>query len=198
VKIKILEQGDKPVEWMKFKLTGAPVSFVNALRRVIISELVTLSIEDVNLLKNNSAFYDELLALRLGMVPIKADPTVYEDKPDFKVAFVLKGEGPCTLFSRDMQPMDPEIAPAFPDIPLVRLVAGQEVELEAWATPGTAKQHVKWQGGHAYFTQTKENDYEFYVESFGNMPVKEMLKRAGRILAQKGEEFGKWVDGIKA
>lgn len=197
--IKVEDKGEKPVGWMKLKLTSTPVSFVNALRRVIMVELPTLSIEDVKILKNNSAFYDEILALRLGLVPIRADPRLYEEQMDkFKVAFILKGEGPLTLYSKDLQPMDPEIVPAFPDIPLVRLVEDQEIELEAWAVPGTGKEHIKWQGGTAYYKQTSEKGFDFYVESYGNMPVEDMLQRAGRILAQKGHEFGEWVEGIKA
>lgn len=190
--IEITKEGKKPVEWVRFTLR-APLSFANALRRAIISEVPTLAIEDINMLQNNSVVYDEMFALRLGLIPIRADPQEYVKKKDFKVAFVLKGEGPGTLYSRDLQPMDPSIVPAFPDIPIVKMVEGQRVELEAWATVGMAKQHAKWQAGHAFYAQKGDEEFDFYVESFGNMPARELVRRAAKTLKSKGKTFEKWV-----
>ena len=190
--IEITKEGKKPTEWVRFTLR-APLSFANALRRVIISEVPTLAIEDVNILQNNSVVYDEMLALRLGLIPIKADPEDYWNKKDFKVAFVLKGDGPGTVYSRDLQPMDPSIVPAFPDIPIVKMVEGQKVELEAWATVGTGKEHAKWQAGHAFYKQKADEEFDFYVESFGNMPARELIKRAAMVLKAKGLAFEKWI-----
>ena len=101
------------------------------------------------------------------------------------------------LYSRDLQSMDPEIVPAFDNIPLIYLGQGQEVEIEAWAVVGKGKEHVKWQPGHAFYKQVAEETFEFYVESFGNMPVKEILKRAARAIKWKGEDFGNWLEKIK-
>ena len=196
MKIEIIEKGEKPVEWVKFRLKGVPVRFANALRRVLLSEIPTLAIEDVNILKNNSVLYDEVLALRLGLIPIKADPDAYMGREDFQVAFVLKGQGPATLYSRDLQPSDPTIVPAFPSIPIVKLVEGQEVELEAIAKVGTAKEHAKWQAAHAYYRQVAEDEFEFYVESFGQMPLSKLLEIAADILEKKGRELKEWASSL--
>ena len=193
--IEILKEGNKPSNWIRFKIKG-PVSFVNALRRTIISNIPVLAIEDLKLLRNNSIVYDEMLGLRLGLIPIRADPEVYMGKKNFKIAFVLKGEGPGTLYSRDLQPMDPEIIPAFPNIPIAKMVEGQAIELEAWATVNTAKEHTKWQAGHAFYKQLDEDTFEMYVESFGAMPAKQLVKMAAEVVRAKGEEFGKWADKL--
>jgi DNA-directed RNA polymerase subunit D len=193
--IEIIEKGDKPSSWIRFKLTG-PVSFANALRRIIISEIPVLAIEDLNMLKNNTVLYDEMLGLRLGLIPIRANPETYMQDKNFKVAFVLKGEGPGTVYSKDLQPMDPQIIPAFGEIPIAKMVNGQGIELEAWAVVGTAKEHTKWQAGHAFYKQLSEDTYEFYVESFGQMPAETLVKMAAGILKSKGEEFGKWVETL--
>lgn len=191
--IEVTDEGSKPVDWVEFTLR-APVSFANALRRIIVSEMPVLAIEDINMLQNNSAVYDEMLALRLGLIPIKADTGEYWKNRDLKVAFVLKGEGPGTLYSKDLQPMDPEMVPAFPDIPIVKMVEGQSVELEAWATVGTAKEHAKWQAGHAFYKQTDEEEFDFRVESYGQMPARELVRRAAQILKRKGKSFAKWAE----
>ncbi|MBR9679924.1 MAG: DNA-directed RNA polymerase subunit D [Candidatus Altiarchaeota archaeon] len=198
MKLEIKKTGNKPVEWAKFSLSDVPVSFVNALRRIIVSEVPILSIEDVEILQNNSVLYDEMLALRLGLIPIKANPSLYENKRSFKTGFVLKVEGPKWIYSKDLSSMDPEIQPAFPDIPIAYLDEGQKIELEAWATVGTAQTHAKWQAGIAGYEQKSENNFEFYVESLGNMPVNELVKQAASILKVKGEEFGKWIKAKKS
>lgn len=50
------------------------VSFVNALRRILLSEIPTVAIEMVYMLDNTSIIHDEVLAHRLGLIPIKFDP----------------------------------------------------------------------------------------------------------------------------
>jgi DNA-directed RNA polymerase I and III subunit RPAC1 len=50
------------------------VSFVNALRRILLSEIPTVAIEHVYMWNNTSIIHDEVLAHRLGLIPIKMDP----------------------------------------------------------------------------------------------------------------------------
>ena len=47
-------------------------SLANALRRSV-SEISTLAIDEVEIFKNDSALYDEMLAHRLGLVPLKTE-----------------------------------------------------------------------------------------------------------------------------
>jgi len=50
------------------------VSFVNALRRIMISEIPTVAIEKVYMWNNSSIIHDEVLAHRIGLIPLNADP----------------------------------------------------------------------------------------------------------------------------
>ena len=52
----------------------APISFSNAIRRIMISEVPTFAIEDVYIYENSSSMDDEILAHRLGLIPIKGKP----------------------------------------------------------------------------------------------------------------------------
>ncbi len=61
-----------------FDLIGVDVSFANALRRILIAEVPTMAIEKVYIQENTSIMQDEVLAHRLGLVPIKADPRLFE------------------------------------------------------------------------------------------------------------------------
>lgn len=55
----------------------------NALRRIMIAEIPTIAIEKVNLYQNTSLLADEVLCHRLGLIPLKIDPSLIEEKlPD--------------------------------------------------------------------------------------------------------------------
>ncbi|KAI9344947.1 DNA-directed RNA polymerase [Obelidium mucronatum] len=65
---------------LEFDLIGIDASIANAFRRCLISEIPTMAIEQVYVLNNTSIVHDEILAQRLGLVPIKADPRLFQFK----------------------------------------------------------------------------------------------------------------------
>ncbi|KJZ73627.1 hypothetical protein HIM_06960 [Hirsutella minnesotensis 3608] len=52
-----------------FSLVGLDASLANAFRRILISEIPTLAIENVYIENNTSVIQDEVLAHRLGLIP---------------------------------------------------------------------------------------------------------------------------------
>ncbi|RAO69564.1 uncharacterized protein BHQ10_005576 [Talaromyces amestolkiae] len=54
-----------------FSLVGLDASVANAFRRILIAEVPTLAIEFVYILNNTSVIQDEVLASRLGLIPLK-------------------------------------------------------------------------------------------------------------------------------
>merc|ERR1712099_91993 len=69
---------------LEFDFSGIDSSIANALRRSMISEVPTMAIENVFILNNSSVIHDEMLAHRLGLVPITADPKKF-DYPSQKI-----------------------------------------------------------------------------------------------------------------
>ncbi|KAI2479204.1 DNA-directed RNA polymerase I and III protein [Pyrenophora tritici-repentis] len=57
----------------QFSLTGIDTSVANAFRRILLSEIPTLAIEDVYIYQNTSIIQDEVLAHRLGLIPLCGD-----------------------------------------------------------------------------------------------------------------------------
>jgi DNA-directed RNA polymerases I and III subunit RPAC1 len=53
-----------------FSLVGVDASIANALRRIMIAEVPTVAIENVFFSNNTSVVQDEVLAHRLGLVPL--------------------------------------------------------------------------------------------------------------------------------
>jgi len=65
-------------EEMEVDMIGIEAPIANAFRRILISEVPTMAIEKVFIIDNSSIIKDEILAHRLGLIPIKADPRDFE------------------------------------------------------------------------------------------------------------------------
>lgn len=139
----------------RFTLSGASPAFANAMRRAMIGEVPTLAIEDVRIYDNTSALFDEMLAHRLGLIPLKTDLSVYSTQdtcscggagcPGCTATYTLSVEGPRMVTSSDLIPQDPGAAPVYDNIPIVKLTKGQKLVIEARAILNTGKAHAKWQ-----------------------------------------------------
>lgn len=62
-------------------MIGIDASFVNAMRRILISELHTMAFENIYMWDNTSMIHDEVLAHRLGLVPLKVDARLFDEFP---------------------------------------------------------------------------------------------------------------------
>jgi len=139
----------------RFTLSGASPAFANAFRRAMIGEVPTLAIEDVRIYNNTSALFDEMLAHRLGLIPIKTDLSSYSTQekctcggagcPGCTVTYTLSAEGPRMVSSNDLIPADPKAVPVYDNVPIVKLTKGQTLVLEAKAILNTGRAHSKWQ-----------------------------------------------------
>jgi DNA-directed RNA polymerase subunit D len=161
----------------------APISFSNAIRRIMISEVPTYAIEDVYIYENSSSMDDEILAHRLGLIPIKGKPLLENEI----ITFTLEKEGPCTVYSSDLESENGEVA--FKNIPIIRLGKGQRIKIVCEAVPGIGKVHAKWQPCNAVYKQIADDEVEFFVETFGQMEAEEILEEAVKILKNKAESF---------
>ncbi|MEM3061363.1 MAG: DNA-directed RNA polymerase subunit D [Candidatus Bathyarchaeia archaeon] len=156
MKIKILEKSNESI---RFLLSGVSPAFANALRRIIISEIPTMAIDDVVIIENTSTMYDEVLSHRLGLIPLTSDldsyylPEECSCKSEFgcekcRASFVLEAEArdkTITVYSGDIKCSDPRIKPVSDKIPIVKLAPKQRLKLEAYAKLGRGLEHAKWQ-----------------------------------------------------
>lgn len=154
--IDIIELSERKA---RFVLSGVSAAFANALRRSIISEVPVLAIDDVNIYDNTSVLFDEQLALRMGLIPLKADTGKFafpgeckcegQGCPSCQVSLTLSAEGPRVVYSGDMVSTDPDTRPAETTVPIVELKEKHKVVVEAIARLGTGRSHSKWQAGIA-------------------------------------------------
>ena len=73
--LEIIELKD---DCVKFRLSKTDVSMANALRRVMIAETPTLTIDKVEIQVNSSPLHDSFLAQRLGLIPLEAEMSMDE------------------------------------------------------------------------------------------------------------------------
>ncbi len=152
---------NKKTNTITYLIKGVKPYFINSIRRAIIAYTPTLAIEDVEFRKNTSVLYDEIIAHRLGLIPLKTDLDTYElpSKCSCKgagcarcqVKVILKEKGPKMVKAKDLKFNDPKIKPVYPEMPIVKLLENQELELEAIAVLGQGKDHAKWSPAHVYY-----------------------------------------------
>jgi len=137
VKIDIIE---KKGNELIFTFEG-PNEYLNALRRVCMSEIPVLAVTEIEFLKNDSAIYDEMLAHRIGLVPITTSLKITKKE---KKEMVLNKKGPGYAYSGDIKSKNPEMKPAFDKMPLTLLENEQEVKAILTVDFGTGKEHTKF------------------------------------------------------
>lgn len=85
---------------LQFDMVGIDPAIANAFRRILIAEVPTMAIEHVFYVNNTSIITDEVLAHRLGLIPLNADPTMFdfrtrEETASEKNTFVLRLQVTC-------------------------------------------------------------------------------------------------------
>ncbi len=191
MKIKILEKGDMKT---RFMLEGATPAFANVLRRTIMAEVPTMAVEFVDFEVNNSGLFDEVLAHRIGLVPLTFDPEIYSLKTECKckgkgcsrceVVLVLEKQGPCVVRAGDMKSSADDVKPWDPEIPLVELLEGQTLKFEATAQLGFGKDHMKWQAavtGYGNAPTVRVNAEKADTKIADICPTNVFEKRDGRV-----------------
>ncbi len=145
-------------ETIRFLVEGVDVSFANSLRRTMVAEVPMMVVEDIFYFDNSSLVPDEVLAHRVGLVPLKTNLESYvlPEECDCEAELgcpkcravltmdVEAGDDTVTVYSGDLIPEDPSIAPVSNRIPLAKLAQGQAIKFEAYAQLGQGKVHAKW------------------------------------------------------
>jgi len=205
LKVKILKKSNERIE---FEVEGLTPGLAGELRRIMLSEIPTMAIEWVDFHKNDSIIWDEIIASRLGLIPLVFNSKLYGMKDECKcdgkgcsrcqVMLALKKKGPCMVYSEDLKSSDKEVKPIYGKIPIVELMDNQELEFEATAELGLGKVHAKWQGAVVgYEASPKKDKYTFIVETACGLSAEDVVKKSFEVLQEKLKDFGTDVARLK-
>lgn len=178
---------------LEFSLKGVPVPFANLLRRYGMGQISTFAIDRVTFYENSSSMFDEYIAHRLGEVPLTSETSKATDE----VALTLEAEGPSTVYSRHLKSTDAKIKSALDSIPLLVLLEGQNIRLEAKARQGIGRQHAKFQPGIITYEMLTPNEFKFKAESFMQFEPRTFLGKAADIIIDRCTEFEEKLGEMK-
>lgn len=125
-------------------ITEMNLTLANAVRRSV-NEIPILAIEEVDMYKNDSALYDEVLAHRIGLVPLKNQKLKEGDSVEFKLS-AKANEKSNNVLSGEMGD-----GVVIDNIPLTILEKDQELEFVARAKQGKGIEHAKYSPGLVYY-----------------------------------------------
>jgi DNA-directed RNA polymerase subunit D len=143
--VEFVERGAREA---RFLVRGITPAFANGIRRAMVADVPTFSIDTVQVIENSSVMFDEQIGLRLGLVPLTTPP-IGEFEIGESVTLSLDVEGPETAYSGDIVSSDSMVEPADENVPIIDLKGDQRLEVEAEAVLDTGKEHAKHQGGVA-------------------------------------------------
>ena len=209
----MIEVIEKTNEKVRFKLNMS-LSLANALRRSV-NYIPVLAIDSLEISKNDSALYDEIIAHRMGLVPLKNEKLKLPEDCDCgkeegcgkcSIKFKLSAIGPSMVYSDQLSPKGNVIY----KMPVTLLEKDQELEFVAIAKMGIGVKHAKYSPGAIYYKyeedsldgneenfkkliedskKDKEKDIIISIESWGQMSPKEIFSGAVEILNKEIREF---------
>lgn len=161
MEVRLLEN-KKDENKISFIIKDSNASYANALRRIMLEEVPVMAIEDVEIRKNSSILYDEIIAHRLGLLPLTTDLKSYNLPEKCKcegkgcarcqVKLILQAtKGSGMIYASEIKSKDSAIKPVYPKMPIVKLLKNQQLELEAIAVLGRGKLHSKWSPCLVYY-----------------------------------------------
>jgi DNA-directed RNA polymerase subunit D len=118
-------------------------SLANAIRRYV-NKIPILAIDEVEISKNDSPLYDETIAHRLGLIPLKMNKLT--EKGGEKLTLVVNREG--IVYSGDIKG---KVKPVYDKIPVTVLKKGQELEIAATVKAGEGSEHSKFSPGLMFY-----------------------------------------------
>jgi len=212
--IKIIDKTDEKIS---FK-SDIPISMANAIRRSL-NYVPIMAIESLEISKNDSALYDEIIAHRCGLIPLKNENLKLpkdcgcgkeEGCGKCSMKFKLSATGPCIVYSTELSPKGNVVY----KMPITILEKEQELEFVAIAKMGIGIEHAKFSPGLLYYRYSEdlenESDESFkkileeskkkedkeitvFIESWGQIKAKDIFTESIEALNKEIKEFEKQV-----
>jgi DNA-directed RNA polymerases I and III subunit RPAC1 len=180
-KVEIIEEAmEDGLSSAVFDVVGIDAPVANALRRNMISRVPTMAFDQVTIVENTSEIPDEILAHRIGLVPLRAPASQFaamtgaSDRFDtqnslkFTMDVTCVDDASSNVYSSHLRWnvedaelrekfREADVGPVHPDILLAMLARNQRISLSAIAVVGRGETHAKWSPvGTAFYRMRPE------------------------------------------
>ena len=191
-----MEAIEKTKEKLSF-VSETNESLANAIRRSC-NEVLSVAIDEIEISKNDSALYDEIVAHRIGLIPLEesrklnlTENCTCKGKGCSKcqVQLSVKIKGPKTVYSGDLKG---DCKVVYDKMPIVNLEKDQELQLVGFARLGKAKNHAKYSLGLVHFRKISD------IEVKNSEEAKETLDKLSDSLVNKPKGNVKVGDKYKS
>jgi len=146
------------------RVEGYSVALVNAVRRVILSDVPVMAVDFAYIYDNNTPIYDEMISHRLGLVVLSSEDAIERYRPpeeckgrepgeegaedcyvrvDLQVEVPEDGSGRYVT-AGELEISDPNVKPVYPETPIAYVGPGQRIHLVAYARLGRGREHGRW------------------------------------------------------
>lgn len=199
----VLTVKESTPEYINFVLSETTVSYGNALRRILISEVPTVAIDLVEIERNNTVLPDEVLAHRLGLVPIYSKRDLkYKDECNcsgfctecsvvFEIDVLHTDEMPRIVGTRDMVSNSEDFSIKNGPV-IVKLAKDQGLKIKCIGRKGIGRTHSKWSPVSAikfeYDIDNKRRETNYWYE--------ESIEKEWPGVRQGEANLNEKVDGI--
>lgn len=158
-------------------------SLANAIRRSV-NSIPILAIDEAEIAKNDSPLYDETLAHRLGLIPLKMQKSLKESD---EMILKLKSNKPGTVYSKDLKG-DTEVV--YESIPISLIGEDSEINVKAIARIGRGNEHAKFSPGLIFYRNECEIviDKEFLKEIKETFPENNVKEKGEKIIIEDNLE----------
>lgn len=124
-------------------------TLANAIRRYL-HQIPIMAVDTVEISRNDSPLYDETVAHRIGLIPLKSEKAI-TSKSEAKLKLEVKREG--KVYSGDLKG---DIKIVYDKIPITTLGKDQEMKIVANVRPGTGTEHSKFSPGLMFYRHATE------------------------------------------
>ena len=158
-RVEILELDERRIVLLT---EGFGPRFVNAIRRLAMSDVPTMAVDFVYFYENNTGIHDEIIAHRLGLTVLDSNVAIGKYRSPEECAGAPEHDETCYakieidvsqdveedtgryVAAEEMEISDPDVKPVYPRTMLFYIAPGQRVQLVAFARLGRGREHAKW------------------------------------------------------
>jgi DNA-directed RNA polymerase subunit D len=145
---------------------------VNKFRQILSTEVPTVAIDTVEVFTNTSDMYEEVIAHRLALIPLKSETYSAPTHLDLEI----EAEDARPVLSRDLIGTT---RPVYDDMIICKLRKGQALKLRAHLKIGTGEEQAKWSPVSNFtFRKLQPQLYEVSMTVIGLLPTKTLIDSA--------------------